>query len=257
MSGPNGSLGEYSSLTDEERRKVVQVAVETVGDRGLVVAGVHGVGWHQAVKWAEIAEEDGADGVLLLPPTLYRANRAEVIEHYRRVNEVGLPIMAYNNPFDTKVDLTPDIVAEIAQFENVVAIKEFTGDIRRVLEIKELCDIDVIAGADDLLFEALVMGATGWFAGYPNAFPREAVEIYDLVQAGKLEDAKAIYEALVAVFRWDSRTEFVQAIKLSIDIAGQSYGGPTRPPRGPLSPEQAALVERDTRKALDFVAARR
>ncbi len=255
--GPNGSLGEYSSLTDEERRKVVQVAVETVGDRGLVVAGVHGVGWHQAVKWTEIAQEDGADGVLLLPPTLYRANRSEVIEHYRRVNEVGLPIMAYNNPFDTKVDLTPDIVAEIAQFENVVAIKEFTGDIRRVLEIKELCDIDVIAGADDLLFEALVMGATGWFAGYPNAFPREAVEIYDLVQAGKLEDAKEIYQALVAVFRWDSRTEFVQAIKLSIDIAGQSYGGPTRPPRGPLSPEQAAIVERDTRKALDFVAARR
>jgi 4-hydroxy-tetrahydrodipicolinate synthase len=255
--GPNGSLGEYSSLTDAERRKVVQVAVETVAGRGLVVAGVHGVGWHQAKQWAEYAKEDGADGVLLLPPTIYRANRREIIEHYTRVNEVGLPIMLYNNPFDTKVDLTPDLVAELYQLENVVAVKEFSADIRRVLEIKELCAIDVIAGADDLLFESLVVGATGWFAGYPNAFPKEAVEIYDLVQAGKIADARELYEQLVAVFRWDSRTEFVQAIKLSIDIAGQSYGGPTRPPRGPLTPEQAAIVERDTRKALDFVAARR
>ena len=254
--GPNGSLGEYSSLTDDERRKVIQVAVEAVGGRGLVVAGVHGVGWHQAVKWAEYAKEDGADGVLLLPPTIYRANRAEVIEHYTRVNEVGLPIMLYNNPIDTKVDLTPDLVAELAQLENVVAIKEFTTDIRRVLEIQELCDIDVIAGADDLLFESLVVGATGWFAGYPNAFPKEAVEIYTLVTDGRIDEARELYRNLVPVFRWDSKTEFVQAIKLSIDLAGQSYGGPTRPPRGPLSAEHEARVRRDTQKALDYIATR-
>ncbi len=173
--GPNGSLGEYSSLTDEERRKVVQVAVETVGDRGIVVAGVHGVGWHQAKKWAEIAAEDGADGVLLLPPTIYRASDDEVVEHYARVDEVGLPIMAYNNPFDTKVDLTPQLLQRLDALENVVAIKEFSGDIRRVTEIQDLTGLDVIAGADDLLLESLIMGAVGWFAGYPNAFPREAV----------------------------------------------------------------------------------
>jgi len=229
--GPNGSLGEYSSLTDEERRKVIQVAVDTVGDRGLVVAGVHGVGWHQAKKWAEYAQEDGADGVLLLPPTIFRANESEVIEHYERVAEVGMPIMAYNNPFDTKVDLVPSLVAKLAEIPEVVAIKEFSADIRRVLEIKELCDIDVICGADDLLFESLVAGATGWFAGYPNAFPREAVEIYDLVTAGRIDDALEIYRMLVAVFRWDSKTEFVPDIKLSVDMAVGSYGGATRPPR--------------------------
>ncbi len=254
--GPNGSLGEYSSLTDDERRRVVQVAVETVGDRALVIAGVHGVGWHQAVQWAEYAKEDGADAVLLLPPTIYRASRAEVIEHYTRVDEVGLPIMLYNNPFDTKVDLTPGIVAELAKLDNVVAIKEFSGDIRRVLELKEVCDLDVIAGADDLLFESLVAGATGWYAGYPNAFPREAVAIFDLVQAGEIAEALELYRHLVAVFRFDSKVEFVQAIKLSIDIAGQSYGGPTRPPRGPLDPETEAAVRRDTQKALDFIARR-
>lgn len=254
--GPNGSLGEYSSLTDDERRKVVQVAVEAVDGRGIVVAGVHGVGWHQAQHWARLAAEDGADGVLLLPPTLYRANRDEVVEHFAKVNEVGLPIMAYNNPLDTKVDLTPDLVAELAELENVVAIKEFSTDIRRVLAIQEVCDIDVVAGADDLLFESLVAGAVGWFAGYPNAFPKEAVEIYTLVQQGEIERARDLYSHLVTVFRWDSRTEFVQAIKLSMDITGQTFGGRTRPPRRPLGPEHEAQVRKDTEKALAHLASR-
>ena len=254
--GPNGSLGEYSSLTDEERRRVIQVAVDTVGDRGLVIAGAHGVGWHQARQWAQWAQEDGADGVLLLPPTIYRASESEVIEHVTRVADVGLPIMVYNNPFDTKVDLVPSTVAKLAEIPEVIAVKEFSGDVRRIMEIRELCDIDVIAGADDLLFESIVAGAVGWFAGYPNAFPREAVEIYDLAMSGRLAEAKELYEHLVSVFRWDSRVEFVQAIKLSIDLAGQSYGGPTRPPRGPLSADNDARVRADTRRALDYLATR-
>jgi dihydrodipicolinate synthase/N-acetylneuraminate lyase len=254
--GPNGSLGEYSSLTDAERRKVIQVAIDAVDGRGLVVAGVHGVGWHQSQMWAEYAKDDGADGVLLLPPTLYRSTDDGIVEHFRKVAEVGLPIMAYNNPFDTKVDITPQLVARLAEIPEVVAIKEFSGDVRRVFEIKELCDIDVIAGADDVLFEMLVDGAVGWFAGYPNAFPREAVELYDLCVNGKWQEARALYEHLVAVFRWDSRTEFVQAIKLSMDICGNSYGGPTRPPRTPLTPEQHAQVTADTQRALAALAGR-
>jgi dihydrodipicolinate synthase/N-acetylneuraminate lyase len=255
--GPNGSLGEYSSLTSEERRKVIQVAVEAVAGRGLVIAGAHGVGWHQAQQWAAFAQEDGADGVLLLPPIVYRANDDEIVEHFSKVAEVGLPIMAYNNPIDTKVDLVPSLVARLAEIPEVVAIKEFSGDVRRVLEIQELCDIDVIAGADDLLFESLVVGAKGWFAGYPNAFPREAVELYNLVQEGKIAEARELYQQVVAVFRWDSRTEFVQAIKLSIDVAGESYGGVSRPPRGPLSAVQEAAVRRETERALAAIAARR
>jgi 1-pyrroline-4-hydroxy-2-carboxylate deaminase len=248
--GPNGSLGEYSSLTDAERRQVVRVAREAVGDRGLVVAGVHGVGWHQARGWAEAAAEDGADGVLLLPPTMYRANRQEVLTHYAKVDEVGLPIMMYNNPIDTKVDLTPDLIAELYQLDNVVAVKEFSLDARRVREIKDLCDIDVIAGADDLLFEALVAGATGWFAGYPNAFPREAVRLYELLSQDRIVEARDLFVEMAPVFAWDSKTEFVQAIKFSIDVAGESTGGPTRPPRGPLSDAQQTVIRRDTERAL-------
>jgi 1-pyrroline-4-hydroxy-2-carboxylate deaminase len=255
--GPNGSLGEYSSLTDAERRQVVRVAREAVGDRGLVVAGVHGVGWHQARGWAEAAAEDGADGVLLLPPTLYRANREEVLTHYRKVDEVGLPIMMYNNPIDTKVDLVPDLVAELYELENVVAIKEFSLDARRVREIRDRCDIAVIAGADDLLFEALVAGATGWFAGYPNAFPREAVRLYELLAADRVVEARTLFEEMAPVFAWDSKTEFVQAIKLSVDVVGESVGGPTRPPRGPLSAAQEAVIRRDTERAIAAGAALR
>ncbi|MEU3767836.1 dihydrodipicolinate synthase family protein [Amycolatopsis keratiniphila] len=248
--GPNGSLGEYSSLTDEERRRVARTAIETVGDDGIVVVGVHGPGSHQAKYWAEVAAEDGADGLLCLPPTMYRANRGEVLAHFEAVASVGLPVMVYNNPIDTKVDLTPALLAEIAQIDNVVAVKEFSGDVRRVLEIREQAPgLDVISGADDVVLESLLMGATGWFAGFPNVFPAESVRLFDLARSGKLDEARALYEPLVAAFRWDSRTEFVQAIKLGMDLVGR-YGGPCRPPRGPLTDEHREQVTADMRRAL-------
>jgi len=252
--GPNGSLGEYSSLTDAERRRVVQVAVAAVAGRGIVVAGVHAPGWHQARHWAELAAEDGADGVLALPPTLYRASDAQVIEHYTQIAEVGLPIMVYNNPIDTKVDLVPRLIAELAKIDQVVAVKEFSGDVRRAFEIAELCDIDVIAGADDVLFELMIDGAVGWFAGFPNVFPAESVALYEHLAAGRYTAARELYRQLVAVFRWDSRVEFVQAVKLGMDLVGR-YGGPCRPPRGPLTAEHDGQVRADLRRAIAGLAA--
>ncbi|MET8679122.1 dihydrodipicolinate synthase family protein [Streptomyces sp. NPDC004647] len=253
--GPNGSLGEYSSLTDTERRAVARTAVDAVGRDALVVVGAHGPGAHQARHWAELAAEDGADGVLCLPPTMYRATTAEVVHHFAEVAKAGLPVMAYNNPLDTKVDLTPEMLREIAAIDNIVAIKEFSGDIRRVLHIKEQAPgIEVIAGADDLVLEALLMGATGWFAGFPNVFPAESCRLYELARAGRLAEARALYEPLVAAFRWDSRTEFVQAIKRGMDLVGR-YGGPCRPPRGALGADQLAQLDADVRRAIDHLAA--
>jgi 4-hydroxy-tetrahydrodipicolinate synthase len=187
---------------------------------------------------------------------MYRATPAQIVDHYREVAAVGLPVMVYNNPIDTKVDLTPDILARLAEIPGIVAVKEFSGDVRRAFEIQESCDIQVIAGADDLLFELLLDGAVGWFAGFPNAFPAESVEIYDLVRSGRIEQARELYRHLVPVFRWDSRTEFVQAIKLSMDLVGR-YGGPCRPPRGPLAPEQAAQVTAETEQAVAALRAYR
>ncbi|MEV0838702.1 dihydrodipicolinate synthase family protein [Actinocatenispora sera] len=248
--GPNGSLGEYSSLTDEERRRVARTAIAAVGADATVIVGVHGVGSHQAVRWAEAAAEDGASGVLCLPPTMYRANESEVIAHYQAVAAVGLPVMVYNNPYDTKVDLTPRLLGEIAAIDNVVAVKEFSGDVRRVLEIKEHApDLQVVAGADDVLLEAVLMGATGWFAGFPNVFPAETSRLYALATAGKLDEARALYEPIVATLRWDSRTEFVQAIKFGLDRIGR-FGGPCRPPRGPLTAAHVEQLTADLDRAI-------
>ncbi|MBO8197997.1 dihydrodipicolinate synthase family protein [Streptomyces smyrnaeus] len=256
--GPNGSLGEYSSLTDQERRTVARTAIEAVGDAGKVVVGVHGVGSHQARHWAEVAAEDGADGVLCLPPTMYRANEQEIVDHFAAVASVGLPVMVYNNPFDTKVDLTPELLARMAQIENIVAVKEFSGDVRRVLEIKERTagsGLEVVSGADDVVLESLLMGATGWFAGFPNVFPAESARLFQLATEGRLEEARALYEPLVAAFRWDSRTEFVQAIKLGMEQVGR-FGGPCRPPRGPLLPQLRERVEADMARAISALAER-
>ncbi|MEC3982528.1 dihydrodipicolinate synthase family protein [Amycolatopsis sp. H20-H5] len=253
--GPNGSLGEYSSLSDVERRAVARTAIEAVGDDGIVVVGVHGPGAHQARDWAEKAAEDGAHGVLCLPPTMYRARTAEVVHHFEQVASVGLPVMVYNNPIDTKVDLTPEVLAELAQLDNVVAVKEFSGDVRRVLEIRELApELTVVAGADDVVLESLMMGASGWFAGFPNVFPAESVLLYSLAREGKFAEAKALYEPLVAAFRWDSRVEFVQAIKRGMEFVGR-FGGPCRPPRGPLSDEKLAALDADLRRAVEYLGA--
>ncbi|AXK36097.1 dihydrodipicolinate synthase family protein [Streptomyces armeniacus] len=253
--GPNGSLGEYSSLTSSERRAVARTAIEAVGEDGIVVVGVHGPGAHQARAWAERAAEDGADGVLCLPPTMYRANTAEVVHHFQEVAAAGLPVMVYNNPFDTRVDLTPEAVAEIAQLDGVVAVKEFSGDVRRVLHIREQAPgLTVVAGADDVALEAVLMGATGWFAGFPNVFPAASARLFTLARQGRLAEARALYEPLVAAFRWDSRTEFVQAIKYGMDTVGR-YGGPCRPPRGPLPEAERARLEADMRRAVDHLHA--
>lgn len=251
---PNGSLGEYSSLTDAERADVVRAAVDAVGSDGVVVPGVSAPGAHQARGWAEQAAAAGAHAVLCLPPTLYRAGRRDLVHHFTEVARVGLPVMVYNNPFDTKVDLTPDVLAELAAIDGVVAVKEFSGDVRRVSEIAETApSLKVVAGADDVTLEALLMGATGWLAGFPNVFPAACARLYDLATAGELAAARELYAPLVAAFRWDSRTEFVQAIKLAMDLAGR-YGGPCRPPRGPLDEDTRARVTADVTKALEFLA---
>jgi len=253
--GPNGSLGEYYSLTANERREVARVAVDAVGADGLVVVGVHAPSSHEARHWAELAAADGAHALLCLPPTIYRASDADVVAHFEQVAAVGLPVMVYNNPLDTKVDLTPRLLAELAQIDNVVAVKEFSGDVRRVLEIRERApELTVVAGADDVLVESVLMGATGWFAGFPNVFPAESARLFALARAGDVERARALYEPLIAAFRWDSRTEFVQAIKHGMDMVGRR-GGPCRPPRGPLPADTVAAIEADMQRAIDYLQA--
>jgi 1-pyrroline-4-hydroxy-2-carboxylate deaminase len=240
---PNGSLGEYQTLTVAERDAVVTAAVEA---GAVVVPGVAAYGSAEARRHAEHAAQAGAGAVLLLPPNAYRADPATVVQHYREVAKAGLPIVAYNNPFDTRVDLTPDLLAELHREGLIVAVKEFSGDVRRAYEIAEAAPgLELIIGADDVLLELAIAGATGWIAGFPNALPVECVALYRAAIAGDLATALPLYRLLHPLLRWDSRHEFVQAIKYTMDLVGR-YGGPCRPPRGPVSQEQASQIRAAT-----------
>jgi dihydrodipicolinate synthase/N-acetylneuraminate lyase len=250
---PNGSLGEYQVLTNEERAKVLETAIEAAPSGFHVVAGIGAYGASESRKWAEHAATLGAGAVMLLPPNAYRANDDEVVAHYKEVGKVGIPIVAYNNPFDTKVDLVPDLVARIAdEVPEVVAIKEFSGDVKRIWQIHQRAPrIEVLVGADDVLLELSTAGIVGWIAGFPNALPAESLELYNLVTSGKYEDAAPMYAAVHDLFNWDSRKEFIQAIKLAMDIVGR-YGGPTRLPRLPLAPIDEAKLRSDTARAVAY-----
>ncbi|WP_433378514.1 dihydrodipicolinate synthase family protein [Streptosporangium sp. CA-115845] len=246
---PNGSLGEYQTLTSQERASVVESAVAAVGgDR--VMPGVAAYGALEARRWAEQAGEAGCRAVMLLPPNAYRADDRTVLEHYREVARAGLPVVAYNNPFDTRVDLTPRLLAALHSEGLIAGVKEFSGDVRRIYEIAELAPgLDVLAGADDVLLELVTAGAVGWVAGFPNALPASTVALYRAAAAGDTATALPLYRALHPLLRWDSKPVFVQAIKLSMDLAGR-HGGPCRPPRLGLPGEQEAAVRAATEKAL-------
>jgi len=246
---PNGSLGEYQVLTDGERADVVRAAIEAAPAGFSVVPGVGAYGAAESCRWVEQAAQAGAQAVLALPPNAYRASDEEVVAHYREVAAVGLAVVVYNNPYDTKVDLTPELLGQLAELDGVVAVKEFSGDVRRIHQIRELAPaLDVLAGADDVLLELMLMGAVGWIAGFPNALPAESVRLYELAREGDLAAALPLYRSLHPVFRWDSRKEFIQAIKVSMEMVGR-YGGPCRLPRLPLPAEQEAQVRKDTEVA--------
>jgi len=247
---PNGSLGEYQTLTAAERAAVVHVAVEAAPPGFAVMPGVAAYGSREARGWAEQAADAGAGAVMLLPPNAYRADERSVVAHYAEVARAGLPIVAYNNPYDTRVDLTPALLARLHGEGLIRAVKEFTGDVRRAWELAELAPgLEVLVGSDDVALELEVAGAVGWVAGYPNALPAACVALWRALREGDHGVAVPLYRTLHPLLRWDARTEFVQAIKLSMDVAGR-FGGPCRPPRVPLTAQQEAAVREATEKAL-------
>jgi 4-hydroxy-tetrahydrodipicolinate synthase len=247
---PNGSLGEYQTLTEAERALVVEAAVRAAPDGFSVIPGVGAYGAREAVRWAEQAAAAGADAVLALPPNSYRADDDTVVEHYRAVASVGLPVVAYNNPLDTKVDLTPGLLARLTGEGLIVAVKEFSGDPRRAYRIREAApDLDVLIGSDDTLVEVALAGAVGWVSGFTSVFPHSCLALYSAAVDGDLARALPLYRQLHPLLRWDSATEFVQAIKLAMDLVGV-YGGPSRPPRRPLTAADEAAIRELTGKAM-------
>ncbi|MGW1058106.1 dihydrodipicolinate synthase family protein [Micromonospora rubida] len=251
---PCASVGEYRALSDDERAAVVRATVQAAPPGCAVVPGVGGYGSRQARRWAEQAAEAGAHGVLAPPPDGPAARDADVVAHYREVAAVGLPVVAHNEPYDTRVDLTPDLLATVAEIDGIVAVKEVTGDVRRLHRLRDLCPhVDVLVGADDVLLELVLCGATGWVATLSNVLPREAVRLYELCAARDLGRALPLYAELHPLLGWASRPESVQAVKLAMECAGR-FGGRCRPPRGPLPGPAAERVRRDVLRALAATA---
>ncbi len=238
---PVGSLGEYEALDEDERAGVVAAAVEALGG-AMVVPGVSGKSAREARRWAEHAAACGCSAVMCLPPTSHAPTPDEVVAHFSEVTRVGLPVIVYNNPYSTRVDLTPALLARLSEIPGIVAVKEFSQDVRRVAAIREQAPrLEVICGCDDTFVEAMLMGATGWIAGFANAFPRESVELYERCAAGDWARAVKGYRAFLPLLRYDADPRFVQAIKLAKDEVGW-YGGPVRLPRLPLARDQAEEV---------------
>ena len=232
-----GSLGENQALEPEEKRVVMQTAIEVAGGRIPVLSGVAENSTAAAIRYARAMEAMGADGLLLLPAMVYKSDAVETMAHFRAVaNASGLPIICYNNPLAYGVDLTPEMFAELADEEKFVAIKESSGNVRRITDIINLLGdrYTIFTGVDDLALESLFLGATGWISGVGLAFPRENQRVYELAAAGRWEEARAIYRWYMPLLHLDIPIKFVQYIKLAVQECGLGAEW-VRAPRLPLT----------------------
>jgi 4-hydroxy-tetrahydrodipicolinate synthase len=250
----NGTMGEAGALSDDERGLVIDTVLGVADGRRLpVTVGVSSTSTATSRRYAEQARAAGAHGVMCLPPVLYRGTPEELAAHFAAVAEAsGLPVMAYNNPEASGQDLTPATIAELAAaVPAVVAVKECSGDARRIAELLGSTDLEILVGGDDWALEGFASGSTGWVSGVANIAPRECVELFEAVNDGRLSEARELYQRLLPLGRLDMTPLLVQYFKGAMDAVGL-VGGPTRPPRLPLGAEQQELL----REAVDALGLR-
>jgi 1-pyrroline-4-hydroxy-2-carboxylate deaminase len=248
-----GSLGESATLDFEEKVEILETCVASVGARVPVVAGIAGLSTSEAVALARRAADAGCEGIMALPPYVHKGPWEEMRAHFSAViDATDLSCMLYNNPIAYGTDVTPPQLEELTRHENLHAVKESSGDVRRVTEVVARLGkrLNVFAGMDDMIVEAVVMGASGWIAGLVNALPAESVELVRLTSAGRIEEARALYDWFLPLLRLDTVPEFVQHIKLVQEELG--CGTTTvRPPRlkleGSAAAETRALLQKHLR----------
>ena len=212
-----GSLGENQTLDPDEKRAVVRCAVETARGRVPVLSGVAESSTGAAIRYVRDVEKLGAVGVMVMPPMSYKGDPRESMTYLRAVAKGGgLPIMIYNNPLSYANDITPALFAELADEPKFVAIKESSGDTRRITELHNAVGgrYAVFTGVDDLVLEASILGIDGWVAGTGIAFPAENQRLWELTRAGKWDEARALYRWFQPMLKLDTHVHFVQYIKL-------------------------------------------
>jgi dihydrodipicolinate synthase/N-acetylneuraminate lyase len=249
-----GSLGEGATLTEGEKRAILQTCVKAVGQRVPVVAGISALSTAEAVRLAKTAAESGCQGLMVLPPYVYSTDWREMKAHIVAIlRATPLSCMLYNNPIAYKTDFMPGQVAELAaEHANLHAVKESSADVRRVTALRAMLSdrLQILVGVDDLIVEGIAAGAVGWIAGLVNAFPQESVTLFKAAQRGLDAETFRLYTWFLPLLRMDIVPKFVQLIKLSQAMAGMGHAR-VRPPR--LELEGAELREAQTiiRAALD------
>jgi 4-hydroxy-tetrahydrodipicolinate synthase len=239
-----GTIGENCSLTMEEKSQVLKAALEVVKGKIPVLTGVAEYTTQFAIDTAKMAEKVGMDGLMLLPAMVYNSDPRETVHHFRSVaNATGLPIMCYNNPPVYRVDIKPEDFKAMSDVDNIVCIKEASGDVRRITDlINTLGDRYIIfSGLDDVAMESVILGCAGWISGLVDAFPKENRMMWDATIAGDYKRALEIYRWYMPLLHFDSHPKLVQYIKLACSEMG--FGTElTRPPRLPLVGEERERI---------------
>jgi 4-hydroxy-tetrahydrodipicolinate synthase len=239
-----GTMGEAGSLSPAERRTVVQAVVRAADGRVPVIAGVSAGTPAAAIAFAADAADAGVDALMMLPPLGYRGDDHEIEAFYRAVAEAAaLPLMAYNNPDASGIDMLPGLLVRLYEkIDAVVAIKECSGDARRIPALLNAAPgLEVLVGGDDWALEGFCAGATGWVSGVADVAPRDCVALYESCRAGELETAREIYRRLLPLARFDMTPKLVQYFKAAMDEVGFT-GGPCRPPRLALQDDERAAL---------------
>jgi len=239
-----GTLGEASTLLDEEKRLLTTATVEIVKGKVPVLINIAEQTTKGAILAALKAEEDGAKGLMMLPPMRYKSGDRETVEYFKAVaNSTSLPIMVYNNPVDYKVEVTLNMFDELLKCKNIEAVKESTRDISNVTRIKNRFGdrLKIMTGVDTIALESLLMGADGWIAGLVCAFPAETVAIYELQKAGRIKEAIKIYRWFLPLLELDINPKLVQNIKLAEVYTGIGTEN-VRAPRLPLHGDERKQV---------------
>ena len=232
-----GSLGEASTLTAAEKNILTKNTVSITDGKLPIVVNIAEQSTKEAIQSAIKAEENGASGLMVLPPMRYKSSDTETVKYFRDIAmNTSLPIMIYNNPVDYKIEVTLDMFDELIEMENIQAVKESTRDITNVTRLKNRFGdrLKIMTGVDTLALESLIMGAVGWIAGLVCAFPYETVAIYKLQKMGKIDEAISIYRWFLPLLELDINSKLVQNIKLAETYTGigSEY---VRAPRLPLS----------------------
>lgn len=220
-----GSLGEASTITEKEKEELTEFSVEYLNGKIPVIVNIAESTTKEAVRQAANAKKWGADGLMLLPPMRYKTDDRETITFFKAVaTSTELPVMIYNNPVDYKIDTRPELFDELVDCTNITALKESSRDVTNLTRMKNRFGdrFRILCGVDTLAMEELCLGADGWVAGLVCAFPKETAAIYNLVKAGKIEDATMIYRWFMPLLELDIHPKLVQYIKLAASQTGIS-----------------------------------